>query len=62
MYRFKCWDCGKYFDDPKYVKEYRGEFWGSPAYESMAYCPYCDGDFDEAHIVEKAEAEEQEEE
>lgn len=36
-----CEDCGDRFDTPYIVREYRGEFWGAPAYENMAYCPYC---------------------
>lgn len=45
--KFYCIDCGKYIDGAenlKYVNESRGEFWGSPCYETMCYCPYCDGD------------------
>lgn len=55
--RFRCCDCGKYFDYPKYVMESRGEFWGSPCYEEMPYCPYCGGDFDEAETVDEQEEE-----
>ena len=47
MDRFRCCDCGKTFDDPKIVSEYRGECWGVPAYEDTPYCPYCGGDFEE---------------
>ena len=42
----KCCDCGKVFhtSELKIVYEDRGEFWGAPAYEPMAYCPYCESD------------------
>ena len=54
--RFKCRDCGAYFDEYEEVQESRGEFWGMPAYETMCYCPECGSDdFDEAEIVEAEE-------
>jgi hypothetical protein len=56
--RFKCWECGRYFNEYKEVQESRGEFWGIPCSETMCYCPYCNGDFDEAEVVEKAERDE----
>ena len=56
-YRFKCWDCGKYFNEYEEVREDRGEFWGIPCFETVAYCPYCGGDFGAAEDVEKAEVE-----
>ncbi len=37
----KCDWCGGIFEYPHVVSEYRGEFWGMPAYEDIAYCPYC---------------------
>ena len=40
---FKC-DCGAIFEEPDWVEESRGEFWGMPAYERMAYCPHCGDD------------------
>ena len=40
---FRC-ECGARFEEPKIVHEYRGEFWGTPAYEEMCYCPYCGDD------------------
>ena len=52
---FKCCDCGERFNEPKLVREYRGEFWGSPAYETMSYCPYCGGDYEELEEVEDEE-------
>lgn len=47
MAAFKCLDCGRIFTEPKAVQESRGEYWGFPAYETMYYCPYCEGDFEE---------------
>lgn len=41
---FRCNECGKEFEEPKVVPEYRGEFWGSPAYEDEYYCPHCGSD------------------
>ena len=40
-YRFICLDCRCQFDEPERVEESRGEFWGTPAYETMLYCPNC---------------------
>ena len=56
--KFRCFDCGKYFDDPKAVEEDRGEFWGIPCTETVYYCPYCMGEFDDADVVDKALEEE----
>ena len=41
-----CCGCGKRFDesDTKHIRSYVGEFWGAPAYETIAQCPYCDND------------------
>ena len=50
---FRCNCCGNIFEEPKLVMESRGEFWGSPAYESMYYCPFCgDEDFEEYRKIE----------
>lgn len=50
---FYCPSCGKTFEYPKVVKEYRGEFWGMPAYEDMYYCPECgDDDYDEIKCMD----------
>ena len=54
---YKCDECGAVFDKPKYVKEYMGEFWGSPAYETWAVCPNCKSD-----DIEEVDEEEEEEE
>lgn len=40
----KCEHCGELFSEPGTYEEYRGEFWGMPAYETMACCPYCGSD------------------
>lgn len=47
MGKIKCGNCGCVFDEDeiRWEEEYRGEFWGMPAYESMAGCPAC-GDYD----------------
>lgn len=55
--RYKCYECGKQFDEYKTVWESRGEFWGVPAYEPMDVCPYCGGDFEETSIVDDEEEE-----
>lgn len=39
-----CYCCNTTFETPKMVPESRGEFWGIPCWEDMAYCPNCDGD------------------
>ena len=41
---FRCYDCGEKFEEPKIEYEDRGEFWGMPAFEPMAYCPCCGSD------------------
>lgn len=40
----KCNDCGRKFDEPATYSECVGEFWGTPAYENWAICPYCKSD------------------
>lgn len=44
---YKCEDCGTVFAEPKIIAESRGEWFGFPSYEEMAYCPNCTGDFRE---------------
>lgn len=41
--QYVCTECGKVFDedDVIYEEEYRGEYWGVPAYERMSYSPCC---------------------
>lgn len=38
---YYCEDCNNWFDELKIEHEYRGEFWGTPSYEDMYYCPIC---------------------
>ena len=42
-----CLDCGTVFEEPKWVRESQGEFWGAPCYEEWLGCPYCYGAFEE---------------
>lgn len=44
---YRCMDCGREFDEPEICEEYRGECFGFPAYETVSYCPYCRGDYEE---------------
>lgn len=39
----KCDKCGRTFDEEDTItkRENMGEFWGAPAYESIACCPFC---------------------
>lgn len=60
--RFRCMECGRTFDEPKRVQESRGEFWGVPCYETMRYCPFCMGDFEENTEEEEEEEEDEEQE
>ena len=54
---FKC-ECGAIFEEPKLVRESRGEFWGVPCWEDMYYCPYCgDSCFDEYNEEDEEEDE-----
>ena len=55
--KYKCYDCGKYFNEYQEVREDRGEFWGIPCFETVCYCPYCGGDFDTVEVVEAVEQE-----
>lgn len=66
MKYFKCEDCGERFEVPDTMQDYVGEFWGSPAYETIAICPYCHSDeicetddCDEAGILNEIEIEEE---
>ena len=50
----KCYDCGTTFDFPQTAEDYRGEFWGMPAYETISFCPACGSeDYDEQEIVDR---------
>lgn len=56
-----CHDCGEYFEEPRKVRESRGEFWGAPAYETMYYCPCCgSSNFDDDYPDEFDDCEEDE--
>ena len=48
---YKCESCGCKFIDPVKSEEYRGEFWGVPAYETVGSCPCC-GDDDYREVDE----------
>ena len=41
---YKCYDCERTFNEPKFTKEAHGEV--------FACCPYCNGSFDEAEKCE----------
>ena len=36
-----CTECKQVFDEPIEWKESRGEYFGSPAYETLVGCPFC---------------------
>ena len=44
--KYICLECGHEFEDPDVWQEYRGDFWGVPAYEYVSGCPICHGDYD----------------
>lgn len=41
---FRCECCKEVFQEPRIIEESRGEFWGAPAYERVAVCPWCGSD------------------
>lgn len=43
---YKCLECGEKFEEVATWEEYRGEYWGVPAYESVSGCPKCKGEFE----------------
>lgn len=49
---YVCLGCGKLFEEPDTVQEYRGEFWGFPSYENMSCSPCCHDDYDEVEVDE----------
>lgn len=55
--RYKCCECEAIFDeeDAGTIRESRGEFWGSPCYETLLVCPECRSD-----LIEEYEEEEEE--
>lgn len=59
-YEFYCYDCESEFNEPEVVDEPRGEFWGTPCYERICYCPYCgSGYIEETRYVDLEEDEEE---
>lgn len=50
---FKCYDCEETFFEPNNTTEKLGEYFGEPAYRTLATCPYCGGAFDYAKQCEK---------
>lgn len=56
----RCDNCGKIFEEPKIVQESRGEYFGRPAYEDWAVCPFC-GDDDLEYDYEMEEDDEESE-
>ena len=60
--KYKCNCCGEVFDedDANYVREYVGEFWGTPAYNNYMTCPNCDEeDFEEYREEDEEEGDEE---
>ena len=44
---YKCFDCGRIFEDADVRQEIIGEFWGSLAMQEESVCPFCGGDYEE---------------
>ena len=46
MAKLRCYDCGEVFEeeDADSRSECVGEFWGSPAYDTIPICPFCHSD------------------
>lgn len=58
---FKCYSCGCTFEYFGTIKDYVGEYWGRPAYQNIAVCPYCKSEnFDEYHYEDEYEDDEEE--
>lgn len=49
---YRCCECGAVFAEPGFVYDFRGEFWGAPAYETTLACPRCGGEFDEVQACQ----------
>lgn len=43
-YEYECNNCGEKFSEPDSYEECVGEYWGAPAYQTFACCPYCGSD------------------
>lgn len=63
MKQFICADCNNIFGEDEFatVREYRGEFWGFPAYETISVCPFCHSDAIDDYKENEEENEENEE-
>lgn len=57
---YRCADCGEIFDEPEYVQECIGEFWGMPAFETWCRCPYCDSDAVDEYYEDEDEDDDEE--
>lgn len=46
MAKLRCYHCGELFapEDAETKRVYVGEFWGTPAYDSVDVCPNCGSD------------------
>lgn len=55
----KCLECGHIFEEGERheQREYRGEFWGQPSYETVAGCPKCGGAYEETKPCAVCESE-----
>lgn len=62
MRKYKCYDCEAVFEEDEIAtwQESRGEFWGSPCYETMTGCPFCFSGNIEEYNEEDDEEEDQE--
>lgn len=59
----RCSNCGCEFSHPHIIKEYRGEYWGAPAYEDIGLCPDCGSEeWDEFNEWDEEEEEDEDEE
>lgn len=58
----RCHDCKEVFDayEARIIEEPRGEFWGAPAYERVAVCPWCGSDDVDWNYVDDEEEEDDE--
>lgn len=55
--KIRCCHCNIILDEEELItiEDYRGEFWGVPAYETISVCPYCR--MDDLEDVEEEEEE-----